>query len=177
MAAPNLPTAARPCPCGVVQSWQGSRALGLLLQSPATLPGLGTQCNALCCQSSPQPHAWLIQPQIPVGLPCPVPKCHHGKETHAKGRRETDSWESLHHLPGLELRALQGWILQHRTEAVGGCPSLPVPSLPRAQSDTNPATSQCSQHQELVFQAQHLQISSHRPKSCCEHQKAQLSPA
>lgn len=126
---------------------------------------------ALVLQSSPHPMQGSSSPR---SLSCT--QIHHGRDTH-QGKEDTDPWESLPHLPGLKLRALEGWLLQHRTEAVGGCPSLPVPSLPQAQSDTNPATSQCSQHQELVLQAQHLQTASHRPKSCCEHWKAQLSPA
>lgn len=80
---------------------------------------------ALVLQSSPHPMQGSSSPR---SLSCT--QIHHGRDTH-QGKEDTDPWESLPHLPGLKLRALEGWLLQHRTEAVGGCPSLPASSTIR----------------------------------------------
>lgn len=112
----------------------------------------------------------------PAPNPCRIalscPQIHHGRDTHQG--KEGDRF--LGKPPPAARPRAKGTSRMTPAAQGRGCGWLPVPACPqpaRAQSDTNPATSQCSQHQHLVLQAQHLQISSHTPKSSCEHWKAQ----
>lgn len=175
---PTLPSSS-PMPvwdCPELAGEMGFGAAAAVTSHPASLVN-SVQCPVLAGAAEQPPDPCRAHPapnRCGTDLSCT--QIHHGRDT--QQGKEGDRF--LGKSPPPARPRAKGTSRMTPAAQDRGCRWLRVRACPQpapAQSDTNSATPQCSQHQQLVLQAQHLQISSHRPKSCCEHSKAQLSPA
>lgn len=134
---PNLPSSSAmpPWDCPELAGEMGFGTAAAVTSHPARL-GNSVQCPVLAGAAEQPPAPGRAHPAPGPGrITLSCTQIHRGKDT-LQGKEGDTFLGKPPHLPGLELRALQGWLLQHRTEAVGGCLSLPVPACPQLAPST-----------------------------------------